>query len=423
MRKNYLWYNFFRFGIARAGLYLFYSNIEVIGLKKIPRNKPYIITPNHQNALIDALLVSSHIPGYSYFLTRSGVFSTPLMNWFCRSINLLPVYRARDGLSSVTKNNEVFEFCVDSLKKNYPIVVFPEANHDLRRRIRPLSKGFTRIAFNAEVKYNWELDLQIIPVGLNYSEHRRLRNRMKIIIGDPVPISKYKEIFKSNERAASNALKSDVSDEMKKIIMHVPNLDKYPAMQVILTDLENDVNEYLYPDKVNEKINKISPLLSDELIEVGKQVVEISNKFDISIKTINGRKTPWVYVFLFFPLYVFSWFNNIIPYQAVRRIIKTKIKDPTFDATIKYLLGITLFPLFWGLISIILWAAGVKGVYILAYFALSVLTSVNFKNANSIFSEAATKRKLDDLKANHPDLYKTFTEGIDTLNEFRKKVL
>ena len=141
MRKNYLWYNFWRYIVVKIGLLLFYKNIKIIGKENLPKGKPILITPNHQNALIDALLIESYVPGTLFALTRSDAFSTKFISWFLRSLNMLPVYRVRDGLSSVTKNNAIFELCIKYLKDKHSVLIFPEASHDLRRRIRPLNKG------------------------------------------------------------------------------------------------------------------------------------------------------------------------------------------------------------------------------------------------------------------------------------------
>ncbi len=423
MRKNYLWYNLFRLGITKTGLSLFYRKIEIVGRENIPKDKPFMILPNHQNSFMDALVVCTQMPGFIFFLTRAGAFSTPFMNWFLRSLNMLPVYRVRDGLSSVTKNNEIFDQCVENLKKRHPILVFPEANHDLRRRVRPLSKGFTRIAFDAEAKNNWEMDLQMLPVGVNYEEHRRSRNKVRVVFGEPIPMKNYKEIFEQDERKAANQLKNDVSNGMKKTVMHVPNLDHYPAMQVVLTDLENDVSNYLNPDTANKNVAKVATVISEDEIEAGKNVVEISNAHDISVKTINGRKKPWILLILLSPLYLFSWVNNIIPYLPIRKMIRDKIKDKAFDASIKFVLGLALFPLFWILISLILLMSGVPALYIWIYLGLSVFTSIYFKTANTFLREATTKKRLEGLKKSHPDEYQSFINGLKTLNELRRKVL
>ena len=46
-------------------------------------------------------------------------------------------------------------------------------------------------------------------------------------------------------------------------------------MQVLLTDLEKDEKNYLDPAEINRKVKKLSDQLTSELVEVGKQVVEI----------------------------------------------------------------------------------------------------------------------------------------------------
>lgn len=170
---------------------------------------------------------------------------------------------------------------------------------------------------------------------------------------------------------------------MKKTVMHVPNLDQYPAMQVVLTDLENDVSNYLNPDSANKNVAKVATVISEDEIEAGKNVVEISNAYDISVKTINGRKKPWFLLILLSPLYLFSWVNNIIPYLPVRKMIREKIKDKAFDASIKFVMGLALFPAFWILISLILLMSGVPTLYIWIYLGLSVFTSIYFKTANT----------------------------------------
>ena len=149
----------------------------------------------------------------------------------------------------------------------------------------------------------------------------------------------------------------------------------------------------------------------------------ISNTHDISIKTINGRKRPWVFWLSLFPFYLFSWINNIIPYQPIKKILQNKIKDPTFDATAKYMLGLLIFPIWWLMISLLLWVSSISAVYILAYAILSIFTSVYFKNANCLFAESSINNKLNILRLEHPEAYQTFINGIKSLNEFRQKIL
>jgi 1-acyl-sn-glycerol-3-phosphate acyltransferase len=423
MRRYWAWYQFFRYGITKTGLYFFYSKIEIEGKEKIPRDKPVLLLPNHQNSFMDALLVATHYPGYMFFLTRAQAFKTPFMNWFLRSLNMLPVYRVRDGLSSVTKNNQIFDLCVEYLNKKYPILVFPEANHDLKRRIRPLSKGFTRIAFDAEAKSDWKLDLQIVPIGVNYSEHRRSRNRVRVVFGDPIPMAQYQEVFEQDARKAANVLKKDVSDAMKKTVMHVTNLDHYPVHQIVLAGMEQDQQQIIDPVTANNRVALVEEHITEPIVEAGKTAFEFSEKYQISVRSLVGRKKPSLLLFLMSPLYLFSWLNNILPYQPARNIVENKIKDHAFDASIKFLLGVMLFPAFWGLVALILLLAGVNGTWISVYLLLSLVTVVLFKNANLFSFELLERKRLTKIRSEHPKEYAKFEEAVKTLNEFRSRVL
>lgn len=423
MRKNYLWYNFFRLTIVKNGLRLYYKKIIVKGKEKIPRKKPVLFLPNHQNSFMDAFLVVTNVKFFTYFLTRAQAFNPPLLGWYIRSLNMLPVYRVRDGLSSVTKNNAIFEECIRYLKRNDAILVFPEANHNLKRRIRPLSKGFTRIAFDAEVQENWNMDLHVIPVGVNYSEHRSTRNKIWVEFGDPIHMKDFKKVYEKDEREAANSLKDRVSEEMKKLTMHVTNLDHYPLCKIIIEDLEKDEIGLINPKIANEKVKKIEENLTPEIVEVAASVSDFAERNKFDIKTIVGRQRSNFIMMLLSPLYLFSWLNNLIPYQAVRKIIGTVIKDHAFDASIKFLCGLILFPLTWLSFTLILWLSGLSSVFIGSYLVLSIFTAVLFKDANLIVRELKEKKRIEVIKSRNPEEFKEFESGLEKLNEFRLKIL
>ena len=100
---------------------------------------------NHPNGLIDPLIVTTNNPRTNYFLTRAASFKKPLVRWFLNSLNLIPIYRMRDGVDQLNKNKGVFEKCFNLLDSHKALMIFPEGSHDKRRTVRNLSKGFSRI--------------------------------------------------------------------------------------------------------------------------------------------------------------------------------------------------------------------------------------------------------------------------------------
>ncbi len=423
MRKNWLWYQMFRYPLVKFGLHLFYRRIIIEGKENLPKNSPILFVPNHQNSFMDALLVVTHVKPFIYFLTRAQAFNPPLMGKFLRSLNMLPVYRVRDGFSSVNKNKAIFEECIGYMKRNDAILIFAEANHDLKRRIRPLSKGFTRIAFDAEVHENWNMGLQVVPVGLNYTSHRNSRNDVRIVFGEAIEIKEFEGIYKENEREAADQLKAKVAEGMKKTVMHVPNPEHYPVHQILWEELEPDASKFNNPKVVNEHISKARGILSEKEIALGKQLYEKGEEHGISPGKLFIKKNfNWVMI-LFFPFYLFSFLNNMLPYLPIRNMIRNKIKDHTFDASIKFVLALVLFPFFWTIISLTLWFLGVPGEYVLGYFGLSLFTSILFKEVNLIFQNANKRKHIKAFQKEYPEEYKFMVKGLQTLNEFRVKVL
>ena len=61
------------------GMFFYFKRIDVFGFENIPKDKPVLFLGNHQNALLDPLLIAIKCGRFSFFLTRAGVFKKPLV--------------------------------------------------------------------------------------------------------------------------------------------------------------------------------------------------------------------------------------------------------------------------------------------------------------------------------------------------------
>jgi 1-acyl-sn-glycerol-3-phosphate acyltransferase len=109
---------------------------------------------------------------------------------------MLPVYRMRDGYETLKLNDEVFLKTVDVIKNKNGLVILPEGNHDGHRRLRQLKKGICRIAFSAEEINDYNLNIRLIPVGLEFSHYYRFRQVLTVVYGKPIEVSEYIETYK-----------------------------------------------------------------------------------------------------------------------------------------------------------------------------------------------------------------------------------
>ena len=231
----------------QLGLFFYFKNIDVRNTKSIPKNEPVLFLANHQNALLDALLIATKNGRFSYFLTRASVFKSPFVSKFLKSLQMLPVYRIRDGWGNLTKNNSVFSQRSKLLSGGHAIVVFPEGSHNLKRTVRPLSKGFTRIIFETLEQYP-DTKIQLIPVGLNFAHPTQFADHSLLNFGKPIQIDS--SILKNTNNSVLE-LKDSIAHQLRQLTTHIET-EHY---EETLAQLERLKVDFTKPEDVNHCIS------------------------------------------------------------------------------------------------------------------------------------------------------------------------
>lgn len=337
------WFYYFVKYTSWFGLKLFFGGVEIIGKKRVPKDGALIFAPNHQGAFMDALLVGVYSTKPVSFLTRADVFK----KWtipFLESLNMMPIYRIRDGIQSLSQNEQVFEKCFNILAKRKSILIFPEGNHSREYYLRPLSKGTSRLALDARYQLDPEQKIYVIPTGINYFSHFRPLSRVKVHFGEPIELSKYMELYNEHRQKAYNQFREDLTVAMKATMI-LPNQGK---------DYEQK-RDYIFQPKHNR-------MSSEELKEMGK-----ADHYEVR----KSRK-PGLFTRLFVALFSIP---NLPALLALRKIL-SGVKDKVFFLSLKYLVG-GIFHMIWWLILFGIgaiwlgWEAGLlfAGTAILLMFA------------------------------------------------------
>lgn len=165
---------FFRFCIET-----FYRRVEVAGVENIPRDAPVIFAVNHPNGLIDPLFVLAYAPRDVSFLAKAPLFRYPLIGWFARAFDSIPVYRRQDNTSG--SNAETFARAREILARGGGIAIFPEGTTHSDARLRELKTGAARIALGASLD-----ELAIVPAGIYYSAKGTFRSDTFVRFGEPI---------------------------------------------------------------------------------------------------------------------------------------------------------------------------------------------------------------------------------------------
>ncbi len=301
--------------LREIGLFFTMKKISVHGKENIPKKGAIIFIGNHQNALLDAILLPTTNNRIIHFLTRASAFNSKIITFFLKSLNMIPVYRIRDGVNTVEKNFKIFEQCFEILKKERAIEIFAEGEHHLERRIFPLKKGFARIILGTLKRYP-DLDIKIVPIGINYDSHLNFPSSVSIYYGEPISANPYFNLDNPDMRFLE--IINQVSMALKKLTLHVDNRTDYDN---IIQKLENNNVDYLDPFKANELLKDIDSL---------------------SAKPTN-KKTRYNW---FAPIHFIAKINSVLPI-FIWRYFKTNIKEIIFANTFRFAVITTIFPLFY----------------------------------------------------------------------------
>ena len=224
----------------------YYRKIVINDLKNIPANQPVILAPNHQNALMDALAMVCGTEFQVVFLARADIFKGRFLTKVLTFMNIMPIYRIRDGYENVKRNDEVFEKTNQVMRNMYnPLCIFPEGNHGDRRRLRGLVKGLFRIAFMAQEEYGEKQGIVIIPLGINYGHYQNFRSTLLINYGKPIEVADYYSVYAENPVLAINQLKERYAAEVSKLMIDIQTEEYYQTYMSLRTIFNDDMRNRL----------------------------------------------------------------------------------------------------------------------------------------------------------------------------------
>ncbi len=425
----------------------FYRHFQVIDQKNIPFNEQYILTPNHQNALMDALAILNSCGTDVVFMARADIFHKKRQAKLLRFFKILPIYRIRDGAGELSKNEEIFDSAITILRDHIPVGMMPEGNHGDKRRLRPLVKGTMRIALRTQEKLGKERGVKIVPVGLDYEHYQKFFQDLLIIYGQPVEVSEFYESYLENPARAQNELRERLSAEMKKVIIHIENEELY--------DMYQNLRE-IYNKRMRSKVGILGKS-HYERFRADKQMIRILdckfesdpeslrllstkvNSYVEDLKELNIRN--WIFersgfttkkliykrfgLLLTSPLYFYGYLNNYLPYRLPLRPLKN-VKDPQFHSSFKFVLAMILFPVFYALqttiVALLTGPAWIAWAYLLSlpatgYFAL--FWSIWYKRWRAGLKYRRMKKSRHEKILSLERKYKEIMETMDHIvNEY-----
>lgn len=357
---------------------LWYKNVTVVGKENLDHKTPTILAINHQNTAMDPLALVGAIPRQITWLARADLYNIKAVIPILHAFKVLPVFRQRDGLKNLENNDAVFNKIVDVLAAKKFVGIFPEGTHWGFRRLRQTRKAIPRIVELAEKRFDYNLDINVTPVGIYYDDYKKIRTNLFVKIGKPIPMRQYLAKLKENPQVTENEIKDAIEVGMRNCMLDIPQMDELydtvDGMRAICRETtiekykitgKRQECQYLADKKTIEIIedeeHKTNNFISSMKEKVAKyQSLLAKNNYSQELITKQGYDAftlIWnaLLIIVGFPLFACSCVLWILDYLGMRQIAKLA-KDPLFKNSIMFVGG-RLILMVTNLIWIILWLA------------------------------------------------------------------
>jgi 1-acyl-sn-glycerol-3-phosphate acyltransferase len=427
------WYRLFTSYIGCYQNDLYYRKTYWVNTQNIPQNSSLMVVANHQNCMNDALAVvvalkNSRKEKKVRAVTRADAFNNPTAGKFLRWLGLLPAFRMdREGVDSLSSNNDTFTETENELLDDGTIVIFPEGLHQDKRWLGKFTYGYLRMAFQAAEKANFEKEILVLPSCNHYSDYSAVQEDVVVKFGTPVSLVPFYEMYKTKPRTAQRQVNELIWQQVSGLMLNITDLENYESINFIRETYgvkyaeDNGFNPNKLPQKLSAdkqlfaELEKAKTENSDLVQSIYYDTAVLNEEITrLKIKDANFEKrdsllkifAEGLCLALFLPIYLFSIISNIF-FIYPPKIILSKVEDKMFFAQIRLifnaLVSVPLTIIFgyiamWYLTkSVIISVVFLASIPFLFIFAHNYEKSCKYWFSQIRFHKLLKKGKLNDL--------------------------
>jgi 1-acyl-sn-glycerol-3-phosphate acyltransferase len=369
---------------ARLSFLLFFKRIELHGFENIPTDKPILLAANHPTGFIDPCLMAVVWPKQLHFLTRGDMFRKPLVRRILNSLNMIPIFRFRNGFSELKKNAETFKISSNKLAAGAHIMIFAEGTCTHERRLRPIQRGAARMALDT-LSQHPALDLHIVPVGIHYSDATRWRTTACIHVCQALPVQ---PLITGEDKADSRILTSAIEQSLQEVVPHnsqpafdaeadflvamLDNSKRYPVFPVIRKTDKHRADAF-------SMCTKLSELTETQFEDISTRIHQY--KKDLATHTVSDAAVVWPFIrsrgvilaiiLGWLPAQIGKWsYRSVV--LLTEWLVKNKVPAIEFKNSVRWA-ATTGLTVIWLVVCLLLGVA-TQGLLSAFFFSLPVLS-------------------------------------------------
>ena len=352
---------------VRALLAIFYRRLDVVGLDHLPARGPLIVAANHQNGLIDPMLLMAALPRPLRPLAKSGLFRHPIIAPFLHLARALPVQRRQDAGGDMSGNALMFREVSEALGRGEAILIFPEGVSQPEPTLMTLRTGAARLLLEAEASGTPAVTL--LPVGLVLDEPGRFRSgNALVLIGEPVATADCVAMHRGDPVTAVRTLTDRLAAALRRQIVEAEDRETLRLMRLIERVWREESGTRANPrsaawlQRASRAYRWLRLAAPAQVEHFRREVEEYDHELDrlrVTPETLGRAYAPSIVlryaareivpVVLGLPLALLGMLLHAVPYQLIRLGIRLARPEPDVEATYKIAGGVLIYPLAWAL--------------------------------------------------------------------------
>ena len=414
--------------ISKLMMRVYFGKVYITGLDKVPRDKPLVLAANHQSAFIEPVLLGGIMPFPVHFITRGDVFVKRYM-WFFKQTNQIPIFRFHDGFKQMKRNLDSFQHVYDALKNGARVIIFCEGHMKWEKKLHKLQLGAARMAVGAYA-IDSELDIYIVPIGINYEDHLTFRRYVKIAIADPIRLADHADNDDNNQRQMMRSVTEELAKRLKPEVIHIATEDHYALGNHMLAMKDNNRVRQFFPFFKNDRTavkESIAFAANTDKLDTDEHARKMAEEYRSRIgdnfiyrdyvmaheNDFNSLSKLYYYLIIV-PLGSIGLILNALPLLLSNKITHDRTSIPEFVGSVKSNLGSILY-FFYALVLIVSFSLYCwhLGVAIFSILIVSGLFALYFWDRKPYWRAHRDVQKLtlterDELNALRNQLNKLF---------------
>jgi 1-acyl-sn-glycerol-3-phosphate acyltransferase len=318
------------------------------------------------------------------FVAKEPLFRMPVVSWFVKAMQSLPAYRKVDQ-ADTSANKRTFEAARKHLLAGGAIGIFPEGTSHSEPHMKEFKTGAARMALGAR---SLGAPVQVVPVGLFYSNKAIFRSDCQMTFGQPIEVPVVTlDADGEPPRDSALALTEQIRKGLEAVTVHS---ESHHALDMIrkTEEIFNATRDAEIPERVQtlQRFAEVYPLVRAQKPEQVRSLEDLVERHtallsdlglsadhadprDFTVTQVLGYSLKNAFVLaLWAPIALIGWIWHMPAYYLVR-VAAFFYGGGNIDqkATAKLFCALLTFPLSWILAGMLVghhcgWLGGIATI-------------------------------------------------------------